>query len=223
MKYCSACDSHKPVDCFSLNKTRKDGRTSTCKECMRLIRGKRSVSTCQGCSSPFRKKRPDGKFCSFECFARTTDRTGENNPSWKGGTLVDHGYVYVRSPGHHRARGGGGYVKRADLVAEKEIGRPLTHSEVVHHKNRIRDDDSPENLQVLTKVEHDRLHANERAELRRIRRKPRPIKNPKKVVLYPPIPELSAWVKATSLRVVAKELGCSHIAVRTHLKKHSPT
>lgn len=56
-----------------------------------------------------------------------------------------------------------GYVKRADLVAEQMIGRHLLPSEVVHHRNHDKLDDRPENLQVLTKQEHSRLHGKENA------------------------------------------------------------
>jgi hypothetical protein len=56
-----------------------------------------------------------------------------------------------------------GYVKRADLVAEIALGRSLLPSEIVHHKNHDKIDDRPENLQVLTKQEHSRLHGLENA------------------------------------------------------------
>lgn len=51
------------------------------------------------------------------------------------------------------------YVPEHVLVAEKSIGRLLSRSEVVHHINGIKDDNRPENLLVLTRVEHRKLHA----------------------------------------------------------------
>jgi len=44
-------------------------------------------------------------------------------------------------------------------VVEKEIGRKLYPGEVVHHKNRNKLDNSPNNLQVFeSQEEHDRVH-----------------------------------------------------------------
>lgn len=48
------------------------------------------------------------------------------------------------------------------LVMEAELGRFLTRDEVVHHINEIPTDNRPENLAVMTKAEHDRLHSANR-------------------------------------------------------------
>ena len=78
---------------------------------------------------------------------------------------VTNGYVMIWNPEHARARKNG-YVKRAVLVAEKKIGRPLRGGEVVHHDNEIKSDDSPKNLFVMTEAEHKRLHMKRRLEAR---------------------------------------------------------
>lgn len=44
------------------------------------------------------------------------------------------------------------------LVAEQMLGRKLRRGEVVHHKNGDTTDDRPENLEVMTRREHSRLH-----------------------------------------------------------------
>jgi hypothetical protein len=67
-----------------------------------------------------------------------------------------HGYVQVKAPSHPRAYLG--FVREHVLVAETMIGRPLRDDECVHHINGKRDDNRPENLQVLTQAEHARLH-----------------------------------------------------------------
>lgn len=63
---------------------------------------------------------------------------------------------YVRVGGlkgkHHRWTTGGVYEHI--LVAEKMLGRPITASEHVHHRNRIKHDNRPENLEVLSGKEH---------------------------------------------------------------------
>jgi hypothetical protein len=69
---------------------------------------------------------------------------GKNNPNWNGGTRTSWGYVYVYFPEHPFAKKN--YVKRADLVMEKKLGRYLKPKEVIHHKNLIKTDDNISNL-----------------------------------------------------------------------------
>ncbi len=82
---------------------------------------------------------------------------GKNSPSFKGGILKRHGYIFIYSP-EHPFPTERNYVKRSRLVMEKHIGRYLKSTEFVHHFNGIKDDDRIENLVVLTKGEHKRLH-----------------------------------------------------------------
>ena len=60
--------------------------------------------------------------------------------------FVSRGYVYVYAPGHSRATKRG-YVKRAILILEEKLGRPLEPGEVAHHKG-AKDDDRPEMLET---------------------------------------------------------------------------
>ena len=73
--------------------------------------------------------------------------------SWKGGRNYDaQGYVRVWKPNH--PNNNYGYVLEQRLVAEKELGRYLKKSEVVHHINGIKDDNRIENLIVMTRQKH---------------------------------------------------------------------
>nr|DAP58086.1 MAG TPA: homing endonuclease [Caudoviricetes sp.] len=87
------------------------------------------------------------------------DQNGAKNSYWRGGKTRDEfGYIMVQCKEHPRASKCGGYVPEHILVAEKKIGRYLTENEVVHHINGVKWDNRPENLAVMTKSEHTKLH-----------------------------------------------------------------
>ncbi len=50
------------------------------------------------------------------------------------------------------------YHKEQRILMEQIIGRPLTRNEDVHHINGIKSDNRIENLRILTKQEHSRIH-----------------------------------------------------------------
>lgn len=74
----------------------------------------------------------------------------EKHWNWKGGRVIDkNGYVLLRQPDHpNRSRHG--YVREHRIVMEAMIGRLLLPNEVVHHRNGIKDDNRPENLQLFS-------------------------------------------------------------------------
>lgn len=58
-------------------------------------------------------------------------------------------------------RGGKTVLLHRHLV-EQKLGRQLQPDEHVHHANENRQDNRPDNLDVLPAVEHQQLHADER-------------------------------------------------------------
>lgn len=72
----------------------------------------------------------------------------EGHFRWKGGVVpAGNGYTKQLVPDHPKARGGG-YVHQHVLVMEGVVGRFMRRGENVHHKNGIRSDNRPENLEI---------------------------------------------------------------------------
>jgi hypothetical protein len=65
----------------------------------------------------------------------------------KRGWRMDRGYVMAFEPAHPNARKDG-YVAEHIKVMAAKLGRPLHRFEEVHHKNGIRHDNRPENLEL---------------------------------------------------------------------------
>lgn len=78
------------------------------------------------------------------------EKKGANNPFWSGGRYRDclNGYISVYSPSHPFANKKG-YVMEHRLVMEKLLGRNLRRNEIVHHRNKKKDDNRPENLELI--------------------------------------------------------------------------
>ena len=76
--------------------------------------------------------------------------------------IVINGYKYIYKPNHPNAINGGIYVAEHRLVLEDKIGRFLTNDEVAHHKNGDKQDNRPENLELMTFSKHSSHHAKER-------------------------------------------------------------
>lgn len=86
-------------------------------------------------------------------------RTGDLHPNWRRGyTISTNGYKHVLTSDPDRTNR---YEAEHRRVMAEVLGRPLTSDEVVHHINRNKTDNRPENLEVLSRQEHAALHAAE--------------------------------------------------------------
>jgi len=73
---------------------------------------------------------------------------GSTHSSWKGGRRYSKGYVEIYTP-EHPYRKKNRTVSEHRLVMEESLGRYLLPTEVVDHKNGIKDDNRVENLRLF--------------------------------------------------------------------------
>lgn len=122
-----------------------------------------TIHTCQRCGEDFpviaSARKPvlqRGIFCGRTCSGLSRENIGigrsrERALAWRGGRHERRGYVYIYAPDHHSLQGGHTtckYVREHRLVMEQVLGRNLMPNEEVHHKNGIKDDNRPENLEL---------------------------------------------------------------------------
>ena len=155
VKTCCRCKVEKPISDFYVRvRTLADagksyGWQSICKACGNSAR--RPSRPCVSCGKPCKGL---GERC------RDCNR-GPQHHSWKGGTTTSpKGYVQELCPGHPRA-GKRGYAPQHVLVMEKTLGRYLVPGESVHHKNGVRHDNRPENLELWIKAPTPGIRASD--------------------------------------------------------------
>lgn len=100
---------------------------------------------------------------SAETRRKISDARRQRGYEFGGAEHTDaNGYVWVYQPEHPRANRAG-VVPKHTLVMERALGRYLLDTEVVHHINRVRDDNRLDNLQLMDRHEHSVMHGREGA------------------------------------------------------------
>lgn len=84
--------------------------------------------------------------------------TGANNHRWKGGVRMARGRRQIQVGVDHPMAGKKGYALESRLVAAEALGRFLEKDEHVHHVDLDETNNSPENLALVSRSQHTKLH-----------------------------------------------------------------
>lgn len=98
--------------------------------------------------------------CSQKCKGINHSRKmiGHKPFHWKGGKIKNNGYVYILKKDHPFSDRDG-YILEHRFVMEQSIRRYLNRSEVIHHRNKIKNDNRIENLELInSQSEHMKKH-----------------------------------------------------------------
>jgi uncharacterized protein (DUF1330 family) len=92
-----------------------------------------------------------GFCCSYSCGQKIRRLIYRN-------AKIKHVGYFIRKKLDYKNPTISGYIREHRLIMERHLGRLLTKNEVVHHINGNRSDNRLENLQVMTRSEHNIIH-----------------------------------------------------------------
>lgn len=120
-----------------------------------------TIVSCHRCGSPaftpsYCLNRPTRKYCSYKC-----RNAVEVKPKLEY-IRCEQGRKWLLKPEHPNVGKNGRYILESRLVMSQSLGRALTSDEIVHHINEDVDDNRIENLQIVTRSEHSKIHQHRR-------------------------------------------------------------
>ncbi len=123
-----------------------------CKKDFKKLNSINKEYICSGCSRIFfgyRHNKTHLKFCSQDCSKKFM--RGEQSPFFSNGATVTSG-------GYRAILVGEKYILEHRLIMEEHLGRKLERDEHIHHKDGDKLNNKLENLELMSTVEHSRLH-----------------------------------------------------------------
>lgn len=85
-------------------------------------------------------------------------QTRAAHPSWRGGRFLKGGRWYLRVADDHPMANHQGHVAEYRLILAEALGRMLSRDEHVHHLDLDENNNAIENLVLVTRGEHARIH-----------------------------------------------------------------
>jgi hypothetical protein len=102
------------------------------------------IGICEWCHNPFTKKRPEQRFCNRS--HSKIGRTRERNNGWKGGRRI------------HKQSGRATVLVDGKHILEHRALMKAPCGKVVHHLDEDPTNNDPDNLVIMERSEHTRLH-----------------------------------------------------------------